>query len=215
MTPIQDFLFPPPCILTCARLQRVGMASDSAVTGKSADDGYRKELVARGFDADEVDDLLLDIPSFSSDDEADEGHPAVDTPQVVDQRPLRERYAQSLELMAVHAPHHRSEDDGFAASGRSLLEQLLSDPPDHLRLRYCPCAELKEADFMKKFVEGDGLPVMITGLAQKWRAQERWSSAEQLIAHYGAVPVKVWNIASVSGFGKPMPVHLPIELYCE
>eukprot|EP00038_Savillea_parva_P026521 m.54869 g.54869 ORF g.54869 m.54869 type:complete len:437 (+) comp7562_c0_seq1:209-1519(+) len=188
----------------------------------SYEEQHRQELIARGFDSDEVDDLLLDVPSYSSSsDTEDEGTSATPPPKPVDTRPLRERYAQSLDLMQVHAAHHRSDAEHLAdEAGRAMLCELEHDPPMGRRIAYYDATTLDPATFTAECVvgnNGQGTPAMLTGVvdADEWRATTRWSSSEAFIEHYGSVPVKVWDIASLSGFGKPMPVHLPIELYHE
>lgn len=209
--------------------------------GGDNDDQHRTALMARGFAPEEVDDLVLDLPSFSSSEEEEEegddgnsvgnggdvergkggaptGTNGVGRTAASDPHTLRERYARSLELMAAHAAHHWSEAEGLAGpSGRALLASLKEEPPTTRRIRYLDVANVDPASFTDEFVSGIGFPVMLTGVVEAggWRAAERWASAEAFTKHYGDVPVKVWDVASVSGFGKPMPVLLPVSMYHE
>jgi len=61
----------------------------------------------------------------------------------------------------------------------------------------------------------DGEPVIIEGLAKSWRAAERWSSAEAFVKNYGNMPLKTYDLASVSGMGKTTELWLPASHYAE
>lgn len=60
-----------------------------------------------------------------------------------------------------------------------------------------------------------GEPVIIRGLTEGWRAQERWRSAEAFVRHYGDMPLKVHEMVSVSGMGKGTELWLPARDYIE
>lgn len=60
-----------------------------------------------------------------------------------------------------------------------------------------------------------GEPVIIRGLTEGWRAKERWCSAAAFVQHYGDMPLKVHDLASVSGMGKATELWLPVKHYVE
>lgn len=60
-----------------------------------------------------------------------------------------------------------------------------------------------------------GEPVIIYGLADGWRANERWCSAEAFVEHYGDMPLKVHELVSISGMGKGTELWLPAQQFVQ
>merc|ERR1711971_749957 len=60
-----------------------------------------------------------------------------------------------------------------------------------------------------------GEPVIINGLVDGWRAQERWSSPDAFLSHYGDMPLKVHEIVPECGMGKGMELWLLAREYYE
>lgn len=46
-----------------------------------------------------------------------------------------------------------------------------------------------------------------------WLAHSKWSSKEELIKHYGHVPIKVFDVPPVTGMGRPYEIRLPLQVY--
>jgi len=164
-------------------------------------------------------DVVLPVPVYdSSDDEAQAGAPASTARPL--QQPQHRKIIQPweeippqrvLELMQANEKHgHRN---------RRLSDEPRPEPVAGVAaVRHLDAATAaRELDQLLGGGDSNlaGEPVIVDGLADGWRAQERWCSAEEFAKHYGDMPLKVHELVSVSGMGKGTELWLPACHYIE
>jgi len=138
----------------------------------------------------------------------------VDHPLILDQDELADRLGRyALELMRTVAPQHIHATRALHADAALLEPPKLSAP---FAIEHRHVAQLSAAQFEEEFVRRRR-PAMLHGVPEQghWRALARWGSVDAMCEHYGGMPLRVWEVPSVSGMGKGMPVELPLRHYAE
>jgi len=73
-------------------------------------------------------------------------------------------------------------------------------------------ADVSPEEFQRDYV-ATGTPVVIRGLCGGWPAAAKWGTPADLARHYGAVPLRLTELAAVHGLGKPLPVRVPLAAF--
>ena len=155
----------------------------------------------------EGEELAISLPVWSDEEEEEEAPHERRRPDVERQA------AHALELMRTVAPQHIHATRALHADAALLEPPKLSAP---FAIEHRHVARLSAAQFEEEFVRRRR-PAMLHGVPEQghWRALARWGSVDAMCEHYGGMPLRVWEVPSVSGMGKGMPVELPLRHYAE